>query len=164
VISEEYRRLNAQLHRDRPTYGANGFKHAELVRSLMRDYQTNDVLDYGCGKASLSKHVMCRNYDPCIPKYADDPDPADIVACFDVLEHIEPEHLHSVLVHLSQLTNKALVCVIATHPDRSKNLPDGSNPHRIVEDAAWWVEKMSEYFTVIDHSVGPKDVTLWAIP
>jgi 2-polyprenyl-3-methyl-5-hydroxy-6-metoxy-1,4-benzoquinol methylase len=164
VISDEYRALNEQLHRDRPTYGANGYKHAPLVRQLMIDYRTSDVLDYGCGKASLSKEIPCANYDPCIPKYADDPDPADIVACFDVLEHIEPEFLHSVLTHLRQLTRKALVCVIATHPDRSKNLPDGSNPHRIVEDAGWWVEKMAEYFTVLDHHVGPKEVTLWVIP
>jgi len=163
VISDGYRRLNRELHKRRPTYGANGFKHAGKVRSLMEHLGTDDVLDYGCGKASLSKEISCQNYDPCVPKYADLPLPADIVACFDVLEHIEPEYLDAVLSHISDLARKAAILVIATHPDRSKNLPDGSNPHRIVESPEWWVAKLGEYMPVARHEVGPKDVTLWLI-
>lgn len=163
MISDEYRRLNSQLHKQRPTYGANGFKHADKVRTLMVELGTDDVLDYGCGKASLSKEIPCQNYDPCLPKYAGLPVPADIVACFDVMEHIEPEYLDVVLSHISELARKAAILVIATHPDRSKSLPDGSNPHRIVESPEWWASKVDKYMPVARYEVGPKDVTLWLI-
>lgn len=156
--------MNEQLHRERAGYGAGGWLRADLVRDAIIHYASADVLDYGCGKASLSKKIKCRNYDPCVPKYAAEPSPADIVACFDVLEHIEPECLADVLAHLRSLTRKVLIAAIATHPDRSKNLPDGTNPHRIVKPAEWWVETLGGAFNVVESVEAAKEVTIWAIP
>lgn len=162
-LSEPYRRLNEELHRTRSTYGASGHRNVHLVRELMQRHDTTDVLDYGCGKATLSAQIGCRNYDPCIPRFSDEPEPADIVTCLDVLEHVEPACLQAVLEHLQSLTRVALLAVVATHPDRSKNLPDGSNPHRIVQPGHWWVETLGGYFRVTDHKEAEKDVTVWAL-
>jgi hypothetical protein len=75
------------------------------------------------------------------------PDPADIVACTDVLEHIEPECLEDVLADLRRVTKKMGFFTIATRPAK-KFLSDGRNAHLIQQDARWWLEKLWAKFHV----------------
>lgn len=77
-----------------------------------------------------------------------------------VLEHIEPEMLDQVLTHLRELTRVVGYFVIATRPDRSKLLPDGTNPHKIIESAEWWVNRIDEYFEIISHEVMAGEVRM----
>ena len=42
-------------------------------------------------------------FDPAFEEYGE-PQPADLVCCIDVLEHIEPEKLENVLLELSKIT------------------------------------------------------------
>jgi hypothetical protein len=103
-----------------------------------------DVLDYGCGKGNLG---IGRKYDPAIPEYAKDPDPADLVVCTDVLEHIEPECLEDVLKHIQSKCRKKAFFVISTRPAK-KILPDGRNAHLIIQPSGWWVSTLSRYFSI----------------
>ena len=153
LISGEYREQNRLLHESPTKYGQRGHRHLSAVRDIMAKYECKTILDYGCGTGELSKHAdfHVQNYDPAIPQYSNLPNPADLVVCTDVMEHIEIDYLGSVLNHISNLAKKAVYFVIATRYDRSKNVPDGSNPHKIVENGLWWERKLSEYFKVVEH-------------
>lgn len=142
LLSESYREQNRKLHED-PTYGVSSAQWARPLVELCNRVRSLDVLDYGCGKAELQKALdfPIQNYDPCIAEYASPPRPADVVACLDVLEHIEPEFVDAVLQDIYRLTNKAAMLLIANRPAR-KCLPDGRNAHLIQEGPEWWLPKI----------------------
>lgn len=150
LITEKYRELNQQLHESKHKYGQRGHRHLDKLKLIKGAYDCSTVLDYGCGTATLARHASftVKNYDPAIPQYSSMPDPADLVVCTDVLEHIECDLLDNVLSHLQDLTLKVGFFVVATRPDTSKTLPDGTNPHKIIESPGWWTTKLSEYFTI----------------
>lgn len=107
--------------------------------------QTTDILDYGCGKRTLEEALgfPIANYDPAIPGLDEAPQPADIVSCTDVLEHIEPDCLPAVLSDIRRVTKRAVFLTIATRPAK-KFLADGRNAHLIQQPARWWVEQLWE--------------------
>lgn len=143
LISPAYRALNAQMHVDMPHYGsfATGPK-ADQVAHYATKYGCASILDYGCGKGTLAAHLRTRidvrEYDPAIPGKDSEPEPADLVVCLDVMEHIEAGCLQNVLDHLQGLANKAVMFIVSTVPAK-KRLPDGCNAHLIVESADWWL-------------------------
>jgi len=71
--------------------------------------------------------------------------PADIVTCFDVLEHIEPDNLISVLTDIRKHTKKFFFCIIDLLPAR-KNLNDGRNAHIMLAPPGWWLNILLENF------------------
>lgn len=150
LISENYCKLNADLHKSNEHYGTSGAKYAQQVAALAMSMQTTDLLDYGCGKSTLANNLAfkIKQYDPAISKHAALPKPADLVICTDVLEHIEPELLGDVLDHLAQLVIKKGFFVIATRP-ASKTLADGRNAHLIVEPARWWLNALWDRFNIV---------------
>jgi hypothetical protein len=149
LISPEYAELNKKLHEDRPDYGVSGAKWASSVQQFAEMLQTRDILDYGCGKRSLQDALGfdIHNYDPSVPGFSGQPAPADVVACTDVLEHIEPECLDDVLDDLRRVTKKLGFFTIATRPAK-KFLADGRNAHLIQKDARWWLDKLWEKFHI----------------
>jgi 2-polyprenyl-3-methyl-5-hydroxy-6-metoxy-1,4-benzoquinol methylase len=149
LISDEYRTANARLHDALPYYGSYGGRHAEQVRVLMARKACQTVLDYGAGKGTLAlamPDIPVRNYDPVT--FPDEPEPADFVACLDVLEHIEPECFKAVLWHLRSKVLKAGFLTIATRPAQ-KVLPDGRNAHLIIRPAEWWLPKFQKRFSLV---------------
>ena len=154
LITEEYRRLNAQKHNESAAFGSQGYKLAKHVRNVARDIGAHTILDYGCGKRTLEKelgYAIC-NYDPAIPGCDSPPDPADLVVCCDVLEHIEPECLDAVLDDLKRLTKNTIMLLIDTQ-EAKKHLPDGRNTHAIVKPPEWWIQKMIVRWKVREISV-----------
>lgn len=149
MISATYIELNRQLHQTKRTYGCSGHFHKDKVIELVNVLGTHDVLDYGCGKGTLGNAMPfdIREYDPAVDNKEAPPDPADIVVCTDVLEHIEPDQLDAVLEHLVQLTKRAGFFTIATRKAKKK-LADGRNAHLIVESPAWWRERLEGRFTI----------------
>lgn len=147
LISDEYRKLNEQLHTTNAAYGVNGGRNADVVMEICNKMGSKDVLDYGCGKHGLKNTLGfdIKEYDPAIPGYEQEPEPADIVVCADVMEHIEPENLIDVVEHLESLTKKVIYLVIATRP-AIKTLADGRNAHLIVEPVNFWVRLLSRVF------------------
>lgn len=169
LISEEWREQNAQLHKMRDSFGsAAGRKYAQTVRELLAEHDGTTVLDYGCGKASLAKHlgksVLVRNYDPAIPEYAAPPEPADVVVCADVLEHVEPECLDDVLADLQRLTLEVALIVVACRPAH-KRMPDGRNAHISVHPPAWWRERLGAVFRLEERPTNdPEEFSCLAYP
>ena len=120
LISDDYKSLNARLHKTSNEYGnVNNFLARELPTSisiLRKLYNYQSVLDYGCGKGlildSLSKKLEplgmnIQGYDPCIEKFSESPKRADILLCTDVLEHVEPEKTNPLNISYSVLAMEA---------------------------------------------------------
>lgn len=153
LISEEYRALQRQFHVDRPDYGTSGQLYTAPVRAVAYQYRCKTVLDYGCGKSTLGTYVYhdfdFREYDPAIPGKDSPPEPADLVVCTDVLEHIEPDYLDDVIEELWLLKKK--VCFVAVHTGPAiKVLPDGRNAHLIQRPLMWWLNQFDDVgFTLL---------------
>ena len=148
LITDEYRKLNEQLH-ENPHYGSqNAHRWVQMVKDLTWEFETFSVLDYGCGKGNLSKlitNMAISNYDPAVPEFSEPPQPEDIVFCTDVMEHIEPDCLDAVIDDLKRVTNICLVVNIALRPAK-KTLADGRNAHLIIESIDFWMNKFLKYF------------------
>ena len=150
LISEEYRQQNAELHRS-GRYGRWGYREAENIVKTAKEFRCESILDFGAGQGTLSKTISLpvTNYDPAIEEYSELPTSKfDLVVCSDVLEHVEPEYLDNVLETIRSLTEKVAYFVIATSLDGTKTLPDGRDPHLIVEDGEWWVDRIYEHLPV----------------
>jgi hypothetical protein len=85
-------------------------------------------------------------YDPAFPAYGE-PQPADLVCCIDVLEHIEPDYLEAVLDDLRAITVRFGFFSFATGP-ALKTLPDGRNAHLIQQPASWWLPRLCGRFEI----------------
>lgn len=149
TISTDYRELNKQLHQSNIAYGVGGGKHADIVQKLLKSTESQSVLDYGCGKGYLAKALPFPiwEYDPAIPGKDENPKAADLVVCTDVLEHIEPDKLLSVLADLQRVTKKVGYFTIHTGPAQ-KTLPDGRNTHLIQQKRQWWKNRLKAFFTI----------------
>ena len=147
LITDDYLAQQKALHAT-GQYGIVGFHWAETVRQLSQSGRKS-ILDYGCGQQTLKKalgpayNVAC--YDPAIEGLDAPPQPADVVVCTDVLEHIEPECLDAVLADLARLTREIALLVVHTGP-AGKVLADGRNAHLIQQGSRWWTTKLVEYF------------------
>lgn len=150
LITEEYRKLNERLHETNKHYGTSGHKWASQIQGACKMVGSTDVLDYGCGKSTLSQNLpfTINQYDPAVPKYAELPQPADIVVCTDVLEHIEPECIDAVLADLCRVTKQLGFFVVANRPAK-KTLEDGRNAHLIQQDESWWLNKLMPLFHIL---------------
>jgi hypothetical protein len=144
LISEPYRATLKKMNAKQKNFGCGSKKRREYIKSL--GYE--DILDYGCGKGKLG---LGRKYDPALPHFAADPEPADLLVSTDVLEHIEPDFLDNVLTHMKSKMKKAGYFTIGC-AKAAKKLPDGRNAHLIVQPPEWWLDKLAQYFTVVSSS------------
>lgn len=67
----------------------------------------------------------------------------DLLTCMDVLEHVDKLIIEESIRFLSKLA-KTAVLGIANHSD----IIDGVELHLIQENAEWWTELLSKYFTI----------------
>jgi len=170
LITPEYKAQQAKLHAI-GNYGVTASKYGKTVSDIIDRVEINHVLDYGCGSnRSLTetlkpaRNIVYQPYDPCVPEVSDDPVPADMVVCIDVLEHIEPALLDDVLDHLHSLTERALFVSINTGP-AGKVLDDGRNAHLIQKPMAWWLPKLFErYIIQTVQAAGPQEFFVIAQP
>lgn len=154
LISKEYRKQLEGEHEDR-YWGGTGRKHASEILEIAKKYKCFDVLDYGSSnhKDCLKRHfhrnypgeLLFYEYDPAVSSKSAMPDPAHMVVCTDVLEHVEPELLDNVLQHIDSCMLRCGFLVISNIPAFSI-LPDGRNAHLIQESKDWWQAKLGEFF------------------
>jgi hypothetical protein len=155
LISEAYRKLQQELHRN-PNYGVASVHYAQLVADIVVAQRATELLDYGAGKGRLGQALKqllptplaIHHYDPAIPEWSAQPRPCRLVACIDVLEHIEPEYLGNVLDELKRVVTGHGVFTVATGPAR-KILSDGRNAHLIQKPASWWLPLFMERFELV---------------
>lgn len=155
TISEAYLAEQKLLHQN-PHYGVASIKLAPIVRDILKAHQLRSMSDYGAGKQNLKKALDQIGasgfdyfpYDPAFPEYGP-PKPAELVCCLDVLEHIEPEFVESVVSDLANITRKVGFLSIATAPAK-KFLSDGRNAHLIQKPSSWWLPRLCERFEIIN--------------
>jgi len=144
LITPGYKAGNQIIHERQPMWGSSAPRWLPDVEAWAKHLGAADILDYGCGKGHLAMRVSlpCREYDPGIPGKDGPPEPADMVACLDVLEHVEPECLNDVLADIERLSKKGALLAIALYPSGTI-MPDGRNSHLIVEEPEWWLVKIA---------------------
>jgi len=155
TITDEYRKMQQELHQN-PNYGVASLAFAPLVADLIRQAGIKSVADYGAGKKNLLKGlgeagisgVQYLPYDPAFPEYGT-PQPADLVCCIDVLEHIEPELIENVIAELARITTGLGFFSIHMGP-AEKVLSDGRNAHLIQKPSSWWLPKLVQHFEILE--------------
>lgn len=152
VISDDYRRLQQELHQN-PNYGVASIQFAPVVQRLVAQLGAKSLSDYGAGKRHLDRvlrelgtHLDYRPYDPSFPDYGA-PRAADLVCCIDVLEHVEPSHLDNVLDELQAITPHHGFFSIHTGAAQ-KHLSDGRNAHLIQQPSSWWLPRLCQRFEI----------------
>ena len=169
TISEEYLLMQKELH-ENLGYGVASLAFAPIVADIIKQANIRTVADYGAGKKRLLEGLVkagvdleaYKPYDPVFPEYGN-PEQADLVCCIDVLEHIEPDKLDTVLEELNRITVGLGFFSIHLGP-ATKILSDGRNAHLIQEQTSWWLKKLSNYFNVLQlvtHAVYGKGI--WII-
>lgn len=150
LISEAWREQNRLLHETDNRFGAGSRNVYKMVEATADDLGCESILDYGCGKGGLRGMLgeRVRNYDPAIPEWSALPEPADLVVCRDVMEHVEIDCVDNVLAHIAGLAAKAALFIVVCRPS-SKVMPNGVNAHITVRPRKWWGEKMREHFVVL---------------
>ena len=151
LITPEYQEQCRLLHKTNEGWGDNSYR-VDITPFLdyCKELQTEDVLDYGCGKGKLGLKFPfpVKEYDPGIPGKEHGNVPSDLVICLDTLEHIEFSCLKDVLEDLWRCTKKLLHCSIATGPAVAI-LPDGRNAHLIQQDWEWWKKRLEIFFVIL---------------
>lgn len=154
TITDEYRKMQQELHQN-PNYGVASLAFAPLVADLIRQAGIKSVSDYGAGKKNLLKGLgdagisglQYHPYDPAFPEYGQ-PQPADLVCCIDVLEHIEPELVDNVIAELARITTGLGFFSIHMGP-AAKVLSDGRNAHLIQQPSSWWLPRLVAHFEIL---------------
>jgi hypothetical protein len=161
LISPDYAAQLRQMHAAR-AFSHGGQKHAGEILQLAAKVGAQTVLDYGSGPGNLVIGTLpVSSYDPAVPGRDEDPEPADLIVCTDVLEHIEPEKLDAVLRHMRGLMLKAAYVVIALRP-ADKRLPDGRNAHLLIDNGAWWLDRLrKEGWLVKRHAYTGDELIVW---
>ena len=154
LISPEYVQQQKQMH-NTYEYGTASLTYAPMVAKVMNQNGVKTLLDYGAGRMNLLRAISDRKlvdhafeyipYEPAHEKHCEPPAPAEMVACIDVLEHIEPDCLDAVLDDLKRVTQAIGFFTVATGP-AAKLLPDGRNAHLIQEPPEWWLPKILARF------------------
>ena len=154
TISAGYLEQQRKLH-ENPNYGVASLSFAPIVADLIKQTGCKSVSDYGAGKKRLLEGLRQSGvepkpylpYDPVFPEYGA-PQPADLVCCIDVLEHIEPNLVDNVILELSKITTNLGSFSIHMGP-AAKTLSDGRNAHLIQKTSSWWLKKLTDYFEII---------------
>jgi len=134
-------------------WGASAIKYAgaDVLRLLDDKYKTSIVtaLDYGCGQEAMKKEfpqTKWTGYDPGIPGKTEKPEGQfDLVVCVDVMEHIEPQFIETVLEEIADYAKIAAYLDIActTSHDEFRSGPwAGQEVHISQYPADWWEEKV----------------------
>jgi predicted TPR repeat methyltransferase len=154
MLSSEYKKVLQETHSQDESWGSSAGNYANEIKVLADEFMLSSLLDYGCGKGVLKELIGdcidVKEYDPGLD--IDEREPCDIVACIDVLEHVEPDMLDNVLADIKANAKEFVYFIIGTAPAQ-KILSDGRNAHLIIEDANWWVDKLNEYFDYINLKV-----------
>lgn len=150
TISEDYAKQLSKEH-DGSKWGTTGAKYAgnNLLETLTSRPYIQTALDWGAGKGMLGEFIVSNlpyitwtNYDPGIPHYDKLPKgPFDLVVSSDVMEHVEPELVTSVLQEMERRCSRLLYLDIACTPTGrtfAEGPYKGQDLHLVVEKPDWW--------------------------
>ena len=159
ISKEQLEKEYIWVHENTTTMsGRTTIKNKEKIHEVIKRVNPYNVLDYGCGKGwqytreKVHKEwgiPMPKLYDPYMKEYAKLPGVSskyfDLILCVDVMEHILPEEVDTVLHEIFFLGNFSYFH-IDTKP-AIKKFSDGTNFHVSIHSQDWWVNKLNEYGT-----------------
>jgi hypothetical protein len=167
MYSKQYLEELKGLHYDpkRPNGFGGKVKDLGHAYNYINYWIPSNCLDYGCGKGVILSHLNEKfpntefiGYDPALPMWDNKPtNKFDMVFSNDVLEHIEPNFINSVLQDIDQYATKYIWLRIDTHPAR-KELSDGRNAHLIIQNESWWLNILQRNIkgTIVYNEVNKK--------
>lgn len=128
MITDSYRKELLDMHKS--SWGTTGGTYSgdTVVEFLKAFTDIKTILDYGCGESSLKKWVEDAGitdrewtmYDPGVAEFSQRPEGKfDLVITTDVLEHVEEEHVDSVLDDLNEFAGRYLFNEIACYLARA---------------------------------------------
>ena len=109
-----------QEHRIANTLGTKPSRAAQfapLLCQLIGKLGITELLDYGCGRGELipalkaPHELTLQLYDPAVDEYKGKAVPMQLVACIDVLQHVEDAFRSKVLDDLERVTGAVLFIV-----------------------------------------------------
>lgn len=174
-FTEEYAKLQQELHAA-GHYGVTGQMYMptifHAISQLAKLHGAVSVLDYGSAQGSTMKvvrdhfwfppDVEDHCYDPFVPGSDKEPEPADLVICTDVMEHVEPQCTKAVLDHIASLTKRIAFFSISMRM-ANKSLSDGRNAHVNIRDTEFWLREMRRRFIMSEAKVSADGDTLLVI-
>jgi len=144
----------------------------DFVEELCRKNDMHSVLDYGSGFARqfelfLPKDIRVQSYDPGVPSCEKRPEPADMVVCNHMLEHVEGlGEAADIIEQLIKLAGKYVYIAVSLESS-TKLLPDGTPWHTVVMPAKWWMNQFEAYGMhdfEIQYTNDKEVVVLWRKP
>lgn len=151
-MSEEYIEQYKELHHNSESYGKSSEKFYFFVEPLAKWLKASNIIDYGCGKSTLSdllaKRLSISNskYDPAINGIDKLPNEKfDFLINTDVLEHVPENEIPTLLHEMASLSRNAFFS-ISIVPAKT-TLPNGENAHCTVRPPEWWQEKLKGYYS-----------------
>ena len=125
-----------------------------VVHDFITEYDPCSIVDWGCANGFLLDRLAedfpsiqeLGGYDPGNPDYRDVPAGTyDCLVSCDVIEHFEPNQLDQSLKLMQSKFQHSAFLIVACYPAK-KTLEDGRNAHLIVENCAWWMDKIQRQF------------------
>lgn len=166
----EYNKVYSEIFKNKSYNSDNSLsyqKSMDFFEKVEKENNIDSIIDIGSGKGNLLKklpidkqifsydlecfydksilgHVLFQKLNLSIKKELESIKHADFLFCLDVLEHLEEEHIESILKTFSEKAN-FLFFTIANHSD----IINGVELHLIQEDQIYWNEKINKYFKII---------------
>lgn len=159
----DYGAIYSELHKNQKHYTGKSIRTGlPQIVELVQKTNPRRLLDYGCGKGhQYSVHkvheawggLQPHCFDVGVPAFSDEPaGPFDGVICTDVMEHIDPADVDTILDDIFSFlperddggTSFAFF-FISCRPAKNKMLPDGRNVHLCVREPEWWESRLSMF-------------------
>lgn len=156
LISPAYQAEQRRMHEALDSYGVECLRYGKSIANLVVRNNIATMLDYGSGKGRiieavgphLNGHRLEINlYDPGIPELSVAPDPAEMVTCIDVLEHVEPDCTDAVVKDIHRCTQRLAFITIGLTP-AAKTLSDGRNAHINLRPSNEWLLMLMDHFWI----------------
>ena len=142
-----------------------------MVDDIERFCKNGPLIDFGCGTARAAVELARRGYDVRLIDFAENcrdeealplpflewdltlPCPMRVPYgyCCDVMEHIPPEHVDSVLQNLSDACSEGVFFRIEYELDGHGPAMMGRPLHLSVHEPDWWLAKLSGFWPCVTH-------------
>ena len=142
------------------TYGSSN--HGKLAIPIIQKLKPRFVVDFGCGRNDLVRHLRRLGIDGlgidfAFPE-ADIVAPmhrvpvsagiADVVTSFDALEHLLPEEVDEALDEMRRIAVPGGGFVLSICTRESKTRVNGEGLHPTVRPLKWWLDRIGRVGTV----------------
>lgn len=151
------------------TWGNKGYRIVSpgelcIPDFLSRNPERGTLVDFGCGTGRATAILYDEGFEVTGVDIANNcvdtnipfvqaclweiPFQARWAYCCDVLEHIPPEHVDAVLKNMDTEN-----CYLHIHLKEDKfGKQVGEKLHLTIQPHEWWLEKVSQYWNITDHS------------